>query len=88
MQYNRDYNSDSKYDPCASDNSSSRSYENNCGHRMYITAGYLKNIHPGTKEVLNVIESVGFDSDSRTLGWKDSNYNGVMKCSVFFKTLR
>lgn len=69
MQYNRDYSSSSKCDPCAPDNSSSGYYGGNSKEfdTTGINYGYVKNsfskLHEGTIYLLKLVEKKGFNED-------------------------
>lgn len=86
MQYNKEYNHSSNYDSCTSDNSMSGYHEDEKDNKIYTVLDYPKNTNAGVKEVLNVIETIGFDRSSFHLDWKYSTYGGkIISCDNFIK---
>lgn len=65
MQYNKDYNSNSRCDPCASDNSLSSDYERSDKANISLDYRYLEeninNLEEGTIYILRLIEKRGFE---------------------------
>lgn len=86
MQYNKEYNYSPNYDSYASDNSTSKYYEEDKDNRIYTVLNYSKNINVGVKEVLNVIEVIGFDRSSFYLSWGYGTRGGqIISCDNFLK---
>lgn len=85
MQYNTEYNNHgSNYKYCASDNSMSGYHDDYKDNRIYTVLEYPKNINAGVKEVLNVIEIVGFDRSSLHLNWEYCTYRDkIISCDNF-----
>lgn len=86
MQYNKEYNYSSNYDSYESDNSTSKYYEEDKDNRIHTVLDYSKNINVGVKEILNVIEVIGFDRSRFYLNWRYSTHGGqIISCDNFLK---